>query len=70
MHDPPLTGVGRCFKSWREPLYPATPMSLVLDTTLAKTGFPLASMLILASVLLLAGLFLLRTARYLAPTER
>lgn len=43
---------------------------MVLDTSLARTGFPIASLLIVATVLLLAGLFLLRTARYVASDHR
>ena len=43
---------------------------MVLDTSLARTGFPIASLLVLASVLLLAGLFLMRTARHLSSNTR
>jgi hypothetical protein len=43
---------------------------MVLDTSLAQTGFPVASLLVVATVLLMAGLFLLRTARYLSAGNR
>lgn len=51
-------------------MYPATPLSMALDTSLARTGFPIASLLIVGTVLLLAGLFLQRTSRFVASDRR
>lgn len=47
-------------------MYPST-LPVAVSADLARTGAPVASLLLLATVLLLAGLYLLRTSRVLAP---
>lgn len=51
-------------------MYPTSP-TVVMDasTDLARTGFPVASLLTLATVLLLTGLFLVRRSRSLARAD-
>lgn len=44
-------------------MYPVGPSTVVLDSTLARTGFPLASLLFVASVLILAGMLLMRSSQ-------
>jgi len=44
-------------------MYPIGPSTLVLDATLARTGFPVASLLMLATLLILGGMFFMRASR-------
>ena len=48
-------------------MYPAIPVGSVATGSLAVTGFPIASLLILATVLVVAGLLLFRGSRMLRP---
>lgn len=50
-------------------MYPALPIGVLTDGTLPATGFPVASLLIIATILLLGGLMALRTARVLGDPD-
>ena len=46
-------------------MYPTVTLSLFADRDLARTGAPIAALLIVGSVLLIVGIGLLRTSRRL-----